>query len=143
MNASTEQEKLTSQWITSLAISVVCCAALFLVFAGYIVDLHRKMSETAIRVELLQEVQSQLTAELNAMRRPIPVMPMGPMEPSTQAVPQVAPQAVPPAPPAQPDKETQAPAPQAEPAPAMVSPAPSTPPAAAKTAPVKQPVPKQ
>jgi hypothetical protein len=131
MNASNEQDKLTSQWITSLAISVVCCAALFLVFAGYIIDLHGKTSDTAIRLEVLQERQNQLVAELNAMRRPIPVMSMNPVAP-VQAELQPAPQ---------PLVQDVAPAPQP---PVVVAPSPkplpAPVPAPSKAAPAKPPV---
>lgn len=84
MEAMTEQEKLTSQWITSLAISVVCCAALFLVFAGYIIDLHEKTADNSVRLEILQERQHQLVMELDALRRPVPVMAFSPYQQQKQ-----------------------------------------------------------
>jgi hypothetical protein len=74
MYQANEQENITSQWITSLAISVVCCAALFLVFAGYIMDLHEKTAMTSVRLEFLQERQNQMSAEMDMLRRYVPVM---------------------------------------------------------------------
>ena len=78
MNTNDERDKITAQWITSLAISVVCCAALFLIFAGYIMDVHSKIIDTSIRLEVLQERQNHLVAELDALRRPIPVTMIAP-----------------------------------------------------------------
>jgi len=135
MNAMTEQEKLTSQWITSLAISVICCAALFLVFAGYIIDLHGKTADTAIRLEILQERQNQLVAELDAIRRPIPVMATNPAyqqtrqttpenatAPLTETAPQANPDAASPSQPAAEAQPDQPEAPENANAPAQVVP---------------------
>jgi len=76
MNQPNEREKILSQWIISLAISVVCCALLFLVFAGYIMRLHDKisatsvqMSATSIRLEMLLERQAKIVTELENMRK--------------------------------------------------------------------------
>lgn len=63
------QSHFVAQWITSLAISVVCCAILFVVFAGYIVDLHNKSNLTQVRLEVLQERHNQLQSEVMMMRR--------------------------------------------------------------------------
>lgn len=151
MHQASEQENLTSQWITSLAISVVCCAALFLVFAGYMMDLHEKTATISVRLEFYQERQNQLTAELDALRRPIPVMPLAPaaVPPSVpNAVPNAVPNMAPPAPAAQPNAAQPVKAPEA-PAPNTmkpVTPAPSAPamqpaPPAAKPVPGKAPAP--
>lgn len=57
------------QWITSLAISVICCAILFVVFAGYIVQLHDKANMAGVRIEVLQEKYNQVVADIAALRR--------------------------------------------------------------------------
>lgn len=57
------------QWITSLAISVICCAILFVVFAGYIVQLHEKANMAGVRIEVLQEKYNQVVADIAALRR--------------------------------------------------------------------------
>jgi len=63
----------TIQWIISLAISVICCAVLFIVFAGYLLDVHNSVSLNTIRLEVLQERQNQLSSEIDYIRHPIPV----------------------------------------------------------------------
>lgn len=67
--AGSMQTQVVAQWITSLAISVVCCAVLFIVFAGYIVQLHESTNLMEVRIEVLQEKQNQLTTELASIRR--------------------------------------------------------------------------
>lgn len=64
------QAQIVAQWITSLAISVVCCAVLFIVFAGYIVELHDTTNLLAVKLEVLQERHNQLNSELTLMKRP-------------------------------------------------------------------------
>ncbi|MDX9689223.1 MAG: hypothetical protein EOM37_00410 [Proteobacteria bacterium] len=62
-----------AQWITSLAISVICCAILFIVFAGYIVNLHDKANLQEVRVEMLKDRINQLSMDITALRmRPLP-----------------------------------------------------------------------
>lgn len=64
------QAQIIAQWITSLAISVVCCAVLFIVFAGYIVELHDTTNLLSVKLEVLQERHNQLTSEVTLMKRP-------------------------------------------------------------------------
>lgn len=75
--------QIVAQWITSLAISVICCAVLFIVFAGYIVELHSMTNLTMVRLEVLQDKNNQLTSEVNILKRLVP---------PPQIQPQVAPQ---------------------------------------------------
>jgi len=63
------QSQIVAQWITSLAISVVCCAILFIVFAGYIVDLHDSGNLISVKLELLQERHALLQSEVAALKR--------------------------------------------------------------------------
>lgn len=95
MNANNElrHARVLSQWIVSLAVSVVCCAVLFLVFARYIVEIHASSSLAMVRIEALQDRQSQLVAELDALRRPIPVTYTKSAVPEVQPVvpPQISP----------------------------------------------------
>ncbi|MGE0108614.1 MAG: hypothetical protein AB7S81_02445 [Bdellovibrionales bacterium] len=60
--------KVVAQWIVSLAISIVCCAILFLLFSTYIVDIKERANMTEIRLEMLQEKYNQLTTDMKAMR---------------------------------------------------------------------------
>lgn len=64
------QAQIVAQWITSLAISVVCCAVLFIVFAGYIVELHDTTNLLTVKLEVLQERHNQLNSEITLMKRP-------------------------------------------------------------------------
>lgn len=63
------QAQIVAQWITSLAISVICCAILFIVFAGYIVDLHETTNLLTVKLELLQERHSMLQNEVIVLKR--------------------------------------------------------------------------
>lgn len=63
------QAQFIAQWITSLAISVICCAVLFVVFAGYIVDLHEATNLTSVRLEVLMERHNQMANEFNDLKR--------------------------------------------------------------------------
>ncbi|HUY68424.1 MAG TPA: hypothetical protein VMV79_03895 [Alphaproteobacteria bacterium] len=80
-------------WISSLAISVVCCAILFVVFASYLVDINKGMAvltaTTDVRLQALEDRQNQLSADLENMRRR--------SVQQIQIVPANAPQAAPPA----------------------------------------------
>lgn len=62
----------TLQWIISLAISVICCASLFVVMAFYITDQHVTISNVALRMDLLQQRQDRLTNEIETMKRSAP-----------------------------------------------------------------------
>jgi phosphate/sulfate permease len=66
MNSQLPQ--VVGQWIVSLAISIVCCAILFLLFSTYIVDIKERANMTEIRLELLQEKYNQLATDMKAMR---------------------------------------------------------------------------
>lgn len=113
-NHKTLQTQIVAQWITSLAISVICCAILFIVFAGYIVQLHETTNLLTIKVELLQERNTQLSNEMTMMRKG-PVVQINGVAPGTLTVtPQANVITTPPAPDAQPPQM---------PAPAMVQPA--------------------
>ena len=63
------QAQIIAQWITSLAISVICCAILFIVFAGYIVELHDTTNLISVKLEVLQERHNQLLSEVNNIKR--------------------------------------------------------------------------
>lgn len=68
-NNKVMQAQIVAQWITSLALSVICCAILFIVFAGYIVDLHESQNLLTVRLEVLMERHNQLQSELLALKR--------------------------------------------------------------------------
>lgn len=73
VNNEVKHARVLSQWIISLAVSIVCCAVLFLVFARYIVDLHESSSLAMVRIEALQDRQIRLVSEVETLRRPVPI----------------------------------------------------------------------
>jgi hypothetical protein len=67
-----EEEQRTSQlthWVISLAISIICCACLFVALAFYITDQHITLSTVSLRMDLLQQRQDRMTAEMEFVRR--------------------------------------------------------------------------
>lgn len=81
-----------SQWIVSLAISVICCAILFLMFAVYMLSLQEKIGIVAIKLESVEQRQGQLATDINAIRHPIQVQISGVgTSPAAPAIPAPAP----------------------------------------------------
>ena len=63
------QTQVIAQWITSLAISVVCCAILFIVFAGYIVKVQEANNLLTVKIEYLEERYRMLSDEVTRVHR--------------------------------------------------------------------------
>jgi hypothetical protein len=138
--------KTVSSWIVSLAISVLCCAVLFVVFAQYVVDIKRNIAAENQRLEIMTIQQDELLAQIKSLHK-IMAASIAPV--ATPAVPApvgVAVQAPAPAEIVQP--ATPAPAAPATPEPATVAPAPvptsgtdavATPPAAPPAPPADLP----
>lgn len=63
------QAHIVAQWITSLAISVICCAVLFVVFASYIVELNETHNLMVVKVEAMQEKISLMHNEMSVLKR--------------------------------------------------------------------------
>ncbi|MDD2325220.1 MAG: hypothetical protein PHW63_04345 [Alphaproteobacteria bacterium] len=63
------QTQIIAQWITSLAISVICCAILFIVFAGYIVKLQESNNLLTVKIEYLEERYKTLADEVARVHR--------------------------------------------------------------------------
>jgi len=61
-----------SQWIVSLAISVICCAILFVIFASYIFDLNEKVAMSNAQLSALQESTNLVLNELKQIRAGVP-----------------------------------------------------------------------
>ena len=114
------QTQIVAQWITSLAISVICCAVLFIVFAGYIVELQSSNNLLTVKLEHLEERHTMLMNEFMLMKRPPQIVQMQP--PAALAPPQTQPVA----PAASPELAVSpsAPAPAAAPSPVTVNPVP-------------------
>lgn len=76
-----------TQWITSLAISVICCAILFIIFAGYIVRIQDTTNLLSLRVELLKERNDNMAHEISILRKG-PVVQINGVSPSMLTVSQ-------------------------------------------------------
>ncbi len=84
--------QIIAQWIASIAVSVICCAILFVVFAGYIVDLKDAVNLMSFRLEVAQENQVQLLSEIKSLRKALEAQNVVPSpSPSAQAAPEMPP----------------------------------------------------
>ncbi len=79
---------VVSWWLGSLAISVTCCAILFIFFAGYVDDLKETVSSQRARMDILEQSNTEMVRSLMSLRKRIP---------SNQTV-SAAPAEIPPAP---------------------------------------------
>lgn len=117
---SMKENSPIAQWIVSLAISVICCAILFVIFASYIFDLNEKVAMSNAQLSALQESTNLVLTELKQMRAAVPTT--IPTEAATQT-PVVMPQPPEGTAPSVADPAMmapQAPAPAPEPVPAPV-----------------------
>ena len=57
-----------SWWIISLAISVVCCAIIFVVFAGFVVGVIENMAEMKGRFAILDQRVNDMSASIETLR---------------------------------------------------------------------------
>lgn len=101
------QTQIIAQWITSLAIAVICCAILFVVFATYIVDLHAANNLLTVRFEAMHDRVTYLQNEIAVLKRSplVQINGLSPAQTQMQVDPQGAQPAAPPAPPAAPAAE--------------------------------------
>ena len=127
-------------WLVSIAVSVVCCAVLFVLFASYLVEMKADLKDSATRINLVEEREDRILSELETMNKR--GLASAPVAAPAPAAPASAPVVEPPATPA-PSAETPSPQVPAMPAPAEVTtPAPpvavpampATPPASATPA---------
>jgi hypothetical protein len=56
-------------WITSIATAVVCCSILFVLFASYFVDLRDDIRSNFVRLNLIEEREDKILAELESFRK--------------------------------------------------------------------------
>jgi len=69
-----EQSKIrnATSWITSIAISVLCCSILFVLFASYLVDLKADIRDDMMHINAVEERQNQILANIEAMSKRLP-----------------------------------------------------------------------
>src|ERR1700722_4974792 len=105
--------RYTISWITSLAITVACCATQFVVFAGYIFDLKENLAAAQLRSTILEQRLNSMNVDVETMHRhmygqptvsepsgsniqlPVPLTPDAKQLPPASAVP-ATPSSVPP-----------------------------------------------
>ena len=56
-------------WIASIATSVVCCALLFIFFASYMVELRTTARDNNVRIDVIQQQETQILHELEQIRK--------------------------------------------------------------------------
>ncbi|HEU0118860.1 MAG TPA: hypothetical protein VFR09_09535, partial [Alphaproteobacteria bacterium] len=66
-NNSQSTQQTISLWITSLAVSITCCAVLFVVFAGYLTDIKKNLAEANTQLEQMSLHQDQLLIEIRSL----------------------------------------------------------------------------
>ncbi|NDC57152.1 MAG: hypothetical protein EBZ69_10185, partial [Alphaproteobacteria bacterium] len=52
---SLDESTRLKQWVVSLGVSVTCCAALFVIFAAFLLDNQRQYVEAKVRIDYLEE----------------------------------------------------------------------------------------
>ncbi|MFY9287406.1 MAG: hypothetical protein WAO98_02765 [Alphaproteobacteria bacterium] len=85
MDTSSNQNQTVSMWITSLAISVTCCAILFVIFAGYLTDIKRNIDAGNQQIVQMAIYQQKLLTEIQNLQRTIATNQATPA--TTQAAP--------------------------------------------------------
>ena len=73
----------TLWWITSIAVSVLCCSVLFVLFASYLVDMKEDLRENSMRISALQESQNRLMTSIEMMSKRLPPAPAAATAPAT------------------------------------------------------------
>lgn len=66
-NDQPKTQQTVSWWITSLAISVACCAILFVIFANYLNDIKTQLAAQNTQLEQMSEHQDKLLNEIKSL----------------------------------------------------------------------------
>jgi hypothetical protein len=120
-------------WIASIAVSVLCCSVLFILFASYLVEVKADVRDNNIRLNVIEQREDRILAEIEMIHKH-----------DIMVAPAAAPTSAPSegtSPPATPTEMTPAPSvvtPPATETPTTTMPAPMTPPTA-PTSPVTVP----
>lgn len=59
-------------WITSIAIAVVCCSSLFVLFANYVGDIKSDLREINARLSIVEDRGNTIYASLELLRARLP-----------------------------------------------------------------------
>ena len=68
-NHDPNHQHSTLWWITSLAISVVCCAVLFVIFAGYVVSIKEDLSMARLRGDMAEQRLNLVNTQIEMLFR--------------------------------------------------------------------------
>jgi hypothetical protein len=59
-------------WITSIAISVLCCSILFVLFASYLVDLKADIRDDMIHINTIEARQAEVLTQIEMLSKRLP-----------------------------------------------------------------------
>jgi uncharacterized membrane protein len=91
-------------WVSSIAVSVLCCSMLFVVFASYMVEIKASVQNNNVRIESVEAREDKIIFELDALQKriapvaapPVAVAPPATTAPASDATaPVITPPAVP------------------------------------------------
>jgi sensor histidine kinase regulating citrate/malate metabolism len=66
-----QKTQLIISWIISLAMSVVCCSILFVVFANYLNDIKKSIATENMQLAQMALNEERLLSEIQVLRREI------------------------------------------------------------------------
>lgn len=72
MTSEDPRLKTALWWITSIAIAVVCCSSLFVLFANYLVDMKAELRDVNARLSILEERANNASATIDLLRARLP-----------------------------------------------------------------------
>ncbi len=90
-------------WVSSIAVSVLCCSTLFIVFASYMVDIKATVQNNDARIASIEAREDKILFELDALQKriaplppaaPVAVLPATPVTPPTDTAPVITPPTV-------------------------------------------------
>jgi type IV secretory pathway VirJ component len=64
-----EKIQNTLWWIASIATSVLCCAALFVLFASYLMDVKTGIKENNERISIIEDREDRILTEIGLIRK--------------------------------------------------------------------------
>jgi hypothetical protein len=56
-------------WIASIAVSVLCCSVLFILFASYLVEVKTDIRDTNMRLNTVERREDRILVELETLRK--------------------------------------------------------------------------
>ncbi|MDR3448341.1 MAG: hypothetical protein P4M15_01080 [Alphaproteobacteria bacterium] len=68
MTPEEAKNQQTLWWITSIAISVVCCSVLFILFASYLVEIKNDLRDNDLRINTVEEREDRILSEIQLLR---------------------------------------------------------------------------